>query len=102
MEKDDACRIVFSEDTGFSVEFSDEFLGASVEGQLEQMKAALRERMAVPVSDQDISRAAADNEITILLIETFLAKLRRGERIEKDTNIELDFDALEKPFNTWD
>jgi hypothetical protein len=102
MNKDDAFRIVSSEDEGFGVEFSEEFLDSSVEEQMEQLKALLREKMDLPASDQDLSTTMAENEITIILIETFLAKLRRGERIQENTQIDLDFDALEKPFNVWD
>ena len=102
MLQDHAFRIIFSEDEQFGVEFSEQFLCASVEDQTEQLKALLREKMALPVSGENISRAAAENEIAILLIETFLAKLRHGERIQKDTAIGLDFAALEMPLNTWD
>ena len=102
MEKDDACRIVFSKDTDFSVEFSDEFLDASVEEQMEMLKALLRDRLAPPVSAQQVTENAAENEITILLLESMLAQLRRGERIEADTKIGVFLDDLELPFNVWD
>jgi hypothetical protein len=100
--KDDALKIVFSEDRDFGVEFSDEFLASSVEEQTEALKALLRKRLESAFSTQDVSTSAAENEIAILLLETFLAKLRRGERIEKGTDIGMYLEDLELPFNTWD
>ena len=102
MGKKDHFRIAFSEDKAFAVEFSDEFLSSSVDGQMDMLKALLREKLAVPFSGEDVSLGAAENEIAIVLIETFLAKLRRGERIEKDTKIDMSLQDLETPFNTWD
>ena len=102
MGKDDAFRVVFSEDKNFGMEFSDEFLASSIEKQMEVLKALLREKMVAPVSAEDVSKTAAENEIMIILLETFLAKLRRGERIERDTSIGIFLEDLETPFNVWD
>ena len=102
MGKDDAFRIVFSEDKRLGVEFSDEFLASSLEEQMERLKALLREKHMAPFSAEDVSQTAAEHEIMIVLIEVFLAKLRRGERIEKDTSVGMSLQDLEMPFNTWD
>ena len=102
MGKDDAFRVVFSEDKNFGMEFSDEFLASSIEKQMETLKALLREKLMAPVSAEDVSQTAAENEIMIILIEVFLGKLRRGERIEKDTSVGMSLQDLEMPFNTWD
>jgi hypothetical protein len=102
MDKNDACSITFSKDMDFKMEFSDEFLDASLEEQMDILKALLRDRLAAPFSAQDVSEGAAQNEITIVLLEACLGKLRLGERIEKDTNVGVFFDDLELPFNVWD
>ena len=102
MGKDDAFRVVFSEDKNLGMEFSDEFLASSIEKQMEVLKALLREKHVAPVSAEDVSRMDAENEIMIILLETFLAKLRRGERIEGGTDIGIVFEDLETPFNVWD
>ncbi|UCD86950.1 MAG: hypothetical protein JSV01_04050 [Desulfobacterales bacterium] len=102
MEQNDSLRVVFSEDKKFSVEFSDAFLASSVDEQMNALKALLRKRLETPVFTQDVNEAAAENEIVIVLLETFLAKLRRGERIKRDTDIGVYLEDLEMPFNTWD
>lgn len=102
MGKDDAFHVVFSEDEEFRVEFSDEFLASSVEEQTKALKALLRKSLEAPVFTSDVSKTAAENEIIIVLLETFLAKLRRGERIEGATDIDVYLEDLEMPFNTWD
>ena len=102
MGKDDALHIEFSKNMDFSMEFSDEFLAASLEEQMEMLKALLRDRLAAPTSSQDVSEEAAENEITIVLLEACLAKLRQGERIQKDTSVGVFMDDLELPFNVWD
>ena len=102
MAQDDALRVVFSDDGKLGVEFSDEFLASSVEEQTKALKALLRKSMEAPSYTVEITRAAAENEIIIVLLETFLAKLRRGERIEEDTGVGIYLEDLEMPFNTWD
>jgi hypothetical protein len=102
MAQDDALRVLFSEDGKLGVVFSDEFLASSVEEQMEALKALLREKQMAPFYAEDVSQAAAENEIMIILIEVFLGKLRRGERIEKDTSVGMSLQDLEMPFNTWD
>jgi uncharacterized protein YeaO (DUF488 family) len=102
MAQNDSLRVVFSEDEKFSVEFSDEFLASSVEEQTKALKALLRKSLEAPVSTLDVSKTAAENEIVIVLLETFLAKLRRGERIEGATDIGIYLEDLEMPFNVWD
>jgi len=69
---------------------------------MEVLKALLREKHLAPFSAEDVGRTDAENEIMIILLETFLAKLRRGERIERGTDIRMDFEDLETPFNIWD
>jgi hypothetical protein len=102
MAQDDALRVLFSEDGKLGVEFSDEFLASSVDEQMEALKALLRKRLEAPVFTQDVNEAAAENEIIIVMLETFLAKLRRGERIKKDTAVGIYLEDLEMPYNTWD
>jgi hypothetical protein len=104
MGQEDAFHITFSEEGNLGVVFSDEFLSASVEGQTELLKVLLREKMFSPRESEGdgVSRADAEHEITIILLETFLSKLRSGEHIDKDTEISLNFDELEKPINSWD
>ncbi len=102
MGQDDSLRVVFSEDKKLSVEFSDAFLAASVDEQMDALKALLRKRLEAAGFIQDVDEAAAENEIVIVLLETFLAKLRRGERIKRDTDIGVYLEDLEMPFNTWD
>jgi hypothetical protein len=102
MEQNDSLRVVFSEDKKFSVEFSDGFLASSVDEQMNALKALLRKRLETPVFTQDVNETTAENEIVIVLLETFLAKLRRGERIKRDTDIGVYLEDLEMPFNTWD
>ena len=102
MASADTFRIVFSEDNTLSVEFSDEFLDSSLEVQMDFLKALLRERLGAPFSAQDVSKEAAENEISIVLLESFIAQLRRGERIQKGASVGLSLEDLEMPFNTWD
>jgi hypothetical protein len=102
MAQDEALRVIFSEDGKLGVEFSDKFLASSVDEQMKALKALLRKRLEAPAFTQEINETVAENEIVIVMLETFLAKLRRGERIKKDTAVGIYLEDLEMPFNTWD
>jgi hypothetical protein len=93
MNTEDLFRVEFSEDT-VGVEFSEDFLSLSREEQIEALQAFRSKRMLEPFSTQDVSKEAAKGEIAMILAETLLTKLKRGERIEKGSTIDISLDEL--------
>jgi hypothetical protein len=94
LNKEDPFRVEFSGDDSIGVEFSDQFLSLSVEGQIQALEALFSEKMSKPISTQDVSKAAAENEIVIIFLEILLARLKRGERIENDSDINVSISEL--------
>jgi len=86
--------IHFADDNSVAVEFENGFLSLSQDKQLEAIEGFYRKKMSEPLFATDVSRSAAENEMTIILAETILAKLKRGEMIEKDSGIEISLEEL--------
>jgi hypothetical protein len=94
-------HLEFSEDGGIDVAFSEEFLSLSREAQLHTLEAFFSETVSKPCA-QEVDRAAAEEEITILLAQSLLAKLKRGERIEKEAKLDISLEELMDPDGIWD
>lgn len=92
METEDLFRVEFSEDGNLGVEFSEDFLSSSQDDQLQAVEAFFWKKMSEPA--QDVSAAAAKNEIVIILAEALLGKLKRGERIDKDSDIDISLEEI--------
>jgi hypothetical protein len=102
MNTEDLFYLEFSGDGGIEVAFSEAFLSFSREEQVQALEAFFSKKMSEPFSAEDIGKAAAKEEITIILAESLLAKLKRGERIERDTNIDISLEELTDPDGVWD
>ncbi len=94
MDKKVPFTIHFADDNSVEVEFEDGFLSLSQDEQLESIDGFYRKKMSEPLSTTDVSRSAAENEMTMILAESILAKLKCGERIEKDSGIEISLEKL--------
>ncbi len=90
-------KVHFEDDNSLGVEFEDGFLSLPQDKQLEAIEGFYGEKMSEPYSAEDVSRSAARNEMTIILAETILAKLKRGERIEKGSDIDISLEELMSP-----
>ncbi len=94
MKKEDLFQVEFSEDGRMGIEFSEDFLSSSLEEQGLALEDFLRKKNLEPSSMQEVNKAMAHNEITIIVTEIMLAKLKRGERIERGTDIDISLDEL--------
>ena len=102
METEKPFRAEFSEDGSVSVEFSEKFLSLSHAEQVQALEAFLWRKTLEPSPTPDVDEAMAHHEITIILAESLLAKLRRGERIEKNADIEISIGDLMPPDDVVD
>lgn len=94
MTRNDPFWVEFSEDNRVQVEFSDEFLSSSREEQIKAMEAFFRQKTLEPYSTLDVSRDAVKHEVTIVLVESILANLRRGEPVHRDGRIDVSLEDL--------
>lgn len=97
MTRDDPFRLEFSEDGSLGVEFSHDFVSLSHEEQIETLEAFFWKKMWESAPTQDVNKAMAQHEMTIIFAESFLAKLKRGEPLEKDADIDLSLEDLMTP-----
>jgi len=91
---DNLLRVDFGEDGGVSIAFSEEFYTMSLEEQIRAMETFVGKMTLEPSAMTEVDQAMTRREITIALAECILAKLRMGERIEEDTDVELDLGVL--------
>lgn len=97
MPRNDPFRLELSEDESLSVEFSHEFVSLSHAEQIETLEAFFWKKMQEPAPTQDVNKAMAQHEMTIIFAESFLAKLKRGERLDNDADIDLSLEDLMSP-----
>lgn len=89
MNMEDLIRVEFSEDGGLGVRFSESFLSSSHEEQLQALEAFFWKKTLEPSTTHQVDKAMTEHEIMMIVAETLLAKLRRGERLERDSNIDI-------------
>ncbi|MBN1840886.1 MAG: hypothetical protein JW883_01220 [Deltaproteobacteria bacterium] len=94
METEDLFRVEFSEDGSLGVEFSEDFLSSSQEEQIQALEAFFWRKTLEPSPTLEVNKAMTEHEITIIVAETILAKLKRGERLERDSNIDISWEEL--------
>jgi hypothetical protein len=92
--KEDPFQVVVSEDNHVGVEFSEAFLALSMEEQLKAMEAFFWQKTSEPQAAFDIGKEAVKHEMTIVLAESMLANLRRGEPVERDGLIDITLEDL--------
>jgi len=92
--KEDPFRVIVSEDNHVGVEFSEAFLALSMEEQLKAIEAFYRQKSSEPQAAFDVSKEAVKHEMTIVLAESMLANLKRGEPVEKDGQIKFNLEDL--------
>jgi flagellar capping protein FliD len=94
MGTEDVLCVQFSEDGSLGVEFSEDFLSSSLEEQIQSLEAFFWEKTLEPSSTQEVNREMTQHEITIILAQAMLAKLKRGERIDGDTHMDISLEEL--------
>ena len=94
METEDLFRVEFLEDGDLGVEFSEGFLSSSQDDQLQAVEAFFWKKTLEPSPTLEVNKAMTEHEITIIVAETILAKLKRGERLERDSNIDISWEEL--------
>jgi hypothetical protein len=92
--KEDPFRVVVSEDNHVGVEFSGAFLGLSMEEQLKAIETFYWQKTSEPQAAFDVSKEAVKREMTIVLAESMMANLKRGEPIERDGLIDITLEDL--------
>ena len=94
MIKEDPFRVIVSEDNHVGVEFSEAFLALSMEEQLKAIEAFYRQKSSEPQAAFDVSKEAVKHEMTIVLAESMLANLKRGEPVERNGQIKFNLEDL--------
>jgi hypothetical protein len=86
--------VEFSEDGSLGVQFSEDFLSSSLEEQIQSLEAFFWEKTLEPSPTQEVNKEMTQHEITIILAQAMLAKLKRGERIDSDTHMDISLEEL--------
>lgn len=94
MVTEDVLCVEFSEDGSLGVEFSEDFLSSSLEEQIQGLEAFFWKKTLEPSPTQEVNKEMTQHEITIILAQAMLAKLKAGERIESDTHIDISLEEL--------
>ena len=92
--KEDPFQLVVSEDNHIGVEFSEAFLGLSMEEQLKAIRTFYRQKSAEPQAAFDVSKEAVNREMTIALAESMMGNLKRGQPVERDGLLDINIDDL--------
>ena len=95
MSKEPPFEVVFSEENQIGIDLSDDFVALSTEEQLKVIEAFFWEKTLEQQKAYDVSADNYKHEITIILAECIMAKLKRGERFERGTQVDIDFNVLE-------
>jgi hypothetical protein len=93
--KEDPFQVVVSEDNHVGVEFSEAFLALSIEEQLKAMEGFYWKKTLEPQAAFDVGIETVKHEWTIVLAESMLANLKRGEPVERDGQVDISLDDLE-------
>lgn len=93
-ETKDLLVVRFADDGKLGIELSEDFLSLSLEDQLKAMEAFFLKRNLEPSSFLEVNREMAEHEVTLVVTECLIAKLKKGERLGKDTDIEISLDEL--------
>ena len=94
METEDVFCVEFTENGSLGVLFSEHFLSSSLEEQIQALEAFFWKKTLEPSSAQEVNLEMTRHEVTIILAEVILAKLKSGERLERDTQLDLSFDEI--------
>jgi|GEM_PF-6627033 len=94
MKTGDLFRVEFSEDGNLAVEFSEDFLSSSHDDQIQALEVFFWKKTLGPSPILEVNKAMTEHEITIIVAEAMLAKLKRGERLERDSAIDISWDEL--------
>jgi hypothetical protein len=87
-------RVVFSEENRLAVKLSGDFLALSMEEQLKAMEAFYWQKMSETQSAFDVSKDAVKHEMTMVLAQSMLANLKRGEPVERNGQIKFNLEDL--------
>lgn len=93
METKDLFRLAFSEEGGVRVQFLEDFLSLPLEKQIEAMEDFFWKKTWEP-SPRQVNDAMTQHELTIILAESLLAKLKRGVRLDENSDIEISIGEL--------
>lgn len=97
MKQEDPFTVVLTEDNALGVEFSEPFLGLTIEEQTKAIREFFWEKTSEPDVSGDVGKEAFVKEAAIILAETFLNKLTRGEAITNNTEFDISLEELMTP-----
>jgi hypothetical protein len=92
-------EVKITDDNQVAVEFSDAFIALSMKEQLKEMEAFFWERNLKPQEGSDITTDMVKEEITIVLAESIMAQLKRGQPVQQDGKIDITLDDLTNLWN---
>ena len=87
-------EVIVGEDNLLMVDISDEFAALPREEQLKVMEKFFWERTLPNREMTDVTTDLVKEEITIVLAESMMAQLKRGEAITKDGQIDITLEDL--------
>jgi hypothetical protein len=91
-------EVIITEDNHVAVNLSDHFVSLPLTEQLKVVEEFFWKKSLEPQDTLDVGSESVKNEITIVLAESMMAQLKRGERFEKDGQIDI---SLEDLTNLW-
>jgi len=94
METEDVFCVELTENGSIGVVFSEHFLSSSLEEQIQALEAFFWKQTLGPSPTQEVNEEMTRHEITIILAEIMLGKLKSGERLEGDTDIDISLEEL--------
>jgi hypothetical protein len=97
VKKKDPFSVEFTDDNRVGITLSEEFLSLSAKEQTKRMREFFWQKTSEPDSVEDIGRESVRKEVTIILAETLLNKLTRGEILDGETKINISLEELMTP-----
>lgn len=95
MEKEkELFRLDFTDDGGLRLRFSEAFFSMSVEEQYHGLEEFYWKKALETPTDLEVNKEVSRHEFTMLVMESLLKKLKRGERLEKDADVVLSMDDI--------
>jgi len=92
--KEDPFRVVVSEDNHVEVEFSEAFVALSIEEQRKAMEAFYWQKASESQAAFDVGKEAVTHEMIVVLAGSMLGKLKRGEPVESDGQVDVSLEDL--------
>jgi hypothetical protein len=93
-ETKDLLVVTFADDGKWDIQLSEDFLSSSLEDQLQALEAFYWRKNLEPSSTLEVNSEMTEHEFTLVVTECLITKLKRGERLGNDTDIEISLDEF--------